>query len=326
MAIDDAMLDEATQGSFDDTADLENADFGNDHGAGEAEAAAEAGESEGTATGDVEGAGEAEATEDGSGGEQAAAAEGDGSEGEAAVDEGESAPKREPMLPKSRYDSVRRRLREAEAKLEEQAKQDAENPPEPDAPRDFDAEIGVLNKQFTQALLDADAEKSAELNQQMMALQAERTQAMFESSRTDVISAAHDATLTNTLVDELVAENARLNPDSDSFDQTLVTRMNNMRRFFEDTDGLTESQALVKTVETLMPEVFEQTPTDTKAAKKLADKIEAAGKQPPNANSTGEDAPAYGQGQVLDPMKLTLDDLDKVTDEQWDDMLGNNFG
>ncbi len=317
--LDEETLNEA-EGSFDDPVDLETADFGNDLASSDGDVA-EAAEPEFGAT-----AAEAPAPDDA---EKVQADKVDGEaeaegEAEAAAEGVAEEPKREPMIPKSRLDSYRRRLREAEAKLEEQAKKEAENPPEPEAPRDFDSEIAALSKDFTAALADNDAEKAAELNQKMMGLQAERVQSIVEDSRTGVISESRDSLLTDTIVDDLVSTHAVLNPDSDKFDQELVTRINDMRDFFEQR-GLTESQALVKTMETVMPQAFEQTPTSPQATKTLAKKIEAAGKQPPNANDVGEDAPTYGQGEVLDPMKLTLDDLDKVSDEQWAEMCGDNL-
>ena len=314
--VDETVLNEA-EGSFDDPIDLENADFGD---APEQEAAEAAPEPK--TEGEAETADEVEPLEGASGeGEETADEE---------VDEEPAAPKkREPMLPKHRYDSVRRRLREVEAQLEaeRQAKVEAGEPEEPAAPvRDFDAEIGDLNEKFTQALLDADSKEASSLNQQMMALQQEKIQAIIDAGRSDVISESRDSVLTDTLVDELVASNAKLNPDSDSFDQPLVTRLNSMRKYYENSEGLSESQALVKSVETLMPDAFGSTETvDPEKGKKLADKIAKAKGQPPNANRVGDDGPAFGQGQELDPYKLTLDDLDKVTDAQWDQMLGNNL-
>ncbi len=258
-------------------------------------------------------------------------------EQQAAEPEGEietvAKPQGEPRIPKSRFDSVRRRLREAEAeneKLREQkAKEAAENPPEQPSPVDYDGQLAALAKEQAQATLDGEVEKMAEINQKMMKVQQEQFQAMLQQSETGAISKSQDAMITNNLVDDLIADNARLNPDSDKFDQVLVTRMNDMRDFYEY-QGLSESAALVKAVETLMPEAFEPQ-ADPNAAKQeqttaaLRKKVAAAAAQPPNAATTGEDAPAYGQGEHLVASKLTLEDLDRVTDAQWDEMLGNNL-
>lgn len=313
--VDEATLNEA-EGKFDDPVDLENADFGDateDEAveAVEADEADEATEVEPLATADeVDEVDEADEADE--------------------ADDTPVARKREPMLPKHRYDSVRRRLREAEAALEAEraAKAEAGETETVSAPeaRDFEGEIEALNEQFTQALLDADAKGAATLNRQMMALQAEKVQALIDRSRNDVISESRDSVLTDTLVDELVASDARLNPDSDKFDQPLVTRLNSMRRYYQGAEGLSESQALVKSIEVLMPDAFESDKVPAPdGGKKLADKIAKANRQPPNANRIGDDGPAFGQGAELDPMKLTLEDLDKVTDAQWDQMLGNNL-
>ena len=322
--IDEDTLDAASQESFDDSTDLETADFGDDVGEVSAEASDE---TPPPAQAAVEESGDTESSDEGEEGLARAADESEGVEAEADGDEAESPPKREPMLPKSRYDSVRRRLREAEAALEAERKAREEAGEGEEAPpvRDFDAEIAAAAKKHAQALLDTDVDAATAANMEMMRLQDEKFQAVLADGQAGTITAAQDSMLTNNLVDELVATNDRLNPDTKAFDQELVTRMNSMRRYFEGSEGLTESQALVKTVETLMPEVFEATPTDAKSAQKLAKKIEAAGKQPPNASKTGEDASAYGQGQTLDITKMSLEDLDKVTEEQWDEMLGNNF-
>lgn len=318
--VDETVLNEA-EGSFDDPIDLETADFGD---ASEIAADAATGEEDAPAVQADDETPDTSVADDVPEVEAVAAADVDEEGGE-----GDEAPVPEPMLPKHRYDSVRRQLRETEAALEAErkAKADAGEPETPaPAARDFDAELGDLNEKFTQALLDADSKEAATLNQQMMALQTERVQSIIAESRDDVVSESRDSVLTDTLVDELVASNAALNPDSDKFDQQLVTRLNSMRKYYEQGEGLTESQALVKTVETLMPAAFEsKTPPAKDGGKKLADKLEKASGQPPNTNDVGEDGPSFGQGEELVASKLTLDDLDNVTEAQWDHMLGNNL-
>lgn len=240
----------------------------------------------------------------------------------------EDAPKKEPFIPKSRFDSVRARLREAEAKLAEQQKAAAEAPKEESEPTDYDGKLAALTKELSQATLDGDVDKMATLNQQMMATQNEKFTSMLQDTQRTTIDKSQDAMMTNTLVDELVATQPELNPQSESFDSQLVERLNSMRDFYEY-QGYTESQALVKTVETLMPQAFEaQVDSNATKAKQTQDslqkKVAAAAAQPPSASKAGEDSPENGLSSTPDITKMTLDDLDSLSDDQWDVMLGNN--
>lgn len=299
-----AYEDEAV-GGFDDEFDPNTADFGSDvddDAAVEGDAPAKEPEGEEPAAGDAEG--EAE-------GEQDPDAEG----------EQEAEPK-EYMVPKSRMDSFRRRLKEAEERLA--ATEAAAKPAEPaaEAP-DFDAQLAELSEKFAQAAIDGDAKALAALNTQMAGLQRQQMAALVEASRDTAITQSRDSILTDTLVDELVSANEVLNPESKSFDPELVGRLNDMRDFYES-KGLTESQALVKATEVLLPAALADKPAKTRQAD-LLKKVEAANAQPPNASKAGEDAPAYGRGKTLDFSRMSLKDLDNVSDAEWDDALGNTF-
>lgn len=322
MAMDQNVLEEA-EGRFDDSFDENAADFGDEIEDDTADTAVE--EAEDAAAGqESEDAGESEGeTED----SEALSDE----DTEDSVEEDEEAPKKEPMLPKSRYDSVRRRLRAAEERLKalDEAAKDKPEAEEGEEAPDLDAQLQDLSKQFAQASLDADAEKMATLNSQMLALQNQRFQQMIEETRSGMVSESRDSLITDNLVDELVANNPSLDPDSKDFDQTLVARIEEFRSFYEER-GLTESEALVKSVEVVMPQAFgESVDVSGGKAKQNSDslkkKVEAASRQPPNSGKIGEDSPTHGRNRKVDISKMTLEDLDQLTDAEWDEALGNNL-
>jgi hypothetical protein len=308
----DPNLSEEYDGRFDDEVSVDDGALGNGYGDNEddipeAEPAAEPETEEESAKGEAEG------------------------EQEPNAEEPEDEPpvaKKEPMLPKSRYDSVRKRLREAEARLaevEKAGKEDPEAKAQPDV--NFDQKLADLNKQFAQAALDGDADAMASINQQLMVTQREQFQTMLAEGQTGVISTARDSMLTDSLVDELVTNHEVLNPESETFDRELVGRINDMRDYYESR-GFKESEALVKTIEVLMPQAFAPSQPATKPAKgeqSLRKKVEAANRQPPSMKGIGEDASTLGRGTVPDINKMSLADLDQLTDSDWDKMLGNSL-
>lgn len=307
-------LDDDYAGSFDDEVDdtALGDDFGDNDPVEDDAAAPEA---------DDDSASEPEGEPDGSE---------DEAEGEQDADtaEPEGKPAKEPMVPKSRMDSFRLRLREAEARLAEVEKAKAAAPKGDNEPVDLDARLADLGKQFAQAALDGDADQMAAINQQMMTAQREQFQTMLAEARDGAVNTSRDSVLTDSLVDELVANHGQLNPNSEDFDQDLVGRINDMRDFYE-AKGFKESEALVKTIEVLMPQAFAASETEAPpAASKppsLKKKIDAANRQPPSMKGVGEDAPAHGRGQMPDINKMSLADLDTLSDSDWDAMLGNTL-
>lgn len=311
MATQDELLD-GVEGSFDDPFDDTTADFGSDVGNQEEEVNDVA----------ANAAGDDQKAEEGS--PDATEGEVESPQDSDAESEQEEAPVKEPMIPKSRFDSIRRRLKAAEDKLAAEDKEKAEQPAaEPPKPVDHDAIIKDLSKKFAQASIDGDVDQMAELNAQMLQAQSDRFMSVVQESKTQSISESRDSIVTDQLVDELVGAHEELNPDSDKFDQALVTRLNEMRDFYEE-KGYTESQALVKTVDILMPHAFQERPKATPKPT-LDKKVEAANNQPPKTGKVGEDGPTYGRGQVLDFSKMGLDDLEKVSDAEWDEALGNHL-
>jgi len=317
------------EGSFDDHFDETTADFGDTGFDTDLE---DEGSTQGQADESMDDASvDAQSTDT----EEESEADADDTEtvGEAEDDtEVDEAPKKEPFVPKSRLDSYRRRLREAEKRIADMEKsEDTDKTADKteDATDDLDTQLAALTKEFAQATADADADKMADLNMQMMKLQGQKFESMLKETRTGVISESRDSVLTDTLVDELVANHDVLNPESESFDQTLVSRIEEFRAFYEH-QGFTESEALVKSIEVAMPQAFDpKTDPNTKKAEQKANslksKVDAANRQPPNSSKSGEDSPNYGRGHKVEIGKMTLDDLDTLTDADWDEALGNNF-
>lgn len=239
------------------------------------------------------------------------------------------------MVPKSRMDSALNRARAAEAALQEERA--SKSDPEPEERPDYDAKLTELNEAFAKALDDGDSKEAARLNLEMQSVIHERATADISDVTKTATSAARESAMVDALVDELVAANPELDDsNTEAFNQQLVNDVEDLRDVYE-ARGLTPSQALARAIETRFPEGLERirgagTPaaqdTQEPPAKRKTDvakKVEAAGKQPPDINNSGTDSPSHGiQGKILDINKLTDDQLDNLSDEQWDDMLGNH--
>ncbi|RLC95804.1 MAG: hypothetical protein DRI46_14460, partial [Chloroflexi bacterium] len=222
----------------------------------------------------------------------------------------ESDQDQEPMLPKSRYDSVQARNRALQDRIEQmefdretalenskqaqaQAQaQQAQAQSKPEIPPDPLAE---LDNKITDALLDGDKELASKYRREQRSLERDFFQQELQASTQRATSQARDQVRLDTTVDFLEATYTELNPHADSFSQETVDELEDLRHAFESTRGYSSDQALLKAAKYMFPNVpVPDTPQAPSKAGALKKAVKASQSQPPDLKKTGQDASTGG--------------------------------
>jgi hypothetical protein len=249
--------------------------------------------------------------------------------------EKEAAEKKEPAIPKSRFDQAVKKAREATEAAEERAKA---------AEAQLRAQMGQadetkLNEQIEAKEIELDKVRADGNTEKAAQLRKEIRDAMQQIS--DSRAAAHAARATavaveqvryTTLVSQMEIEHPELNPDLDeTYDADVVAELNEYKTAFEAL-GYASTDALKKALKAVYkdgpkPEAKEGKPEETAeekvkaeaAAKAASERKEAAvkhavdtgKKQPAAPGKTGIDSDKAGQQGKQKPVS-------KMTDKEWD--------
>lgn len=239
---------------------------------------------------------------------------------------------KEPMLPKSRYDSVAAKNRELEARIAEMEaagqKKEAAAAREEQA-SDLESTIAELDKQYAEAVKDGDDEAMTRIRQEQRNAERELFRAEMQQTGEQSAEQAREQVRLDLTIDAIEENYEALNPDSDSFDQDLVDEITDLRVGFENTGKYSPTQALIKAVKTLVPEVPKAT---EKAVEKAADtknlkkKVDAAKRQPPDLDNVGEQGNATGKSDHMpDPTQMSEEDWDALPESTLKQMRGDTF-
>lgn len=239
---------------------------------------------------------------------------------------------KEPMLPKSRYDSVARQNRELEARiaeLEQAGKQKEADVAREEQTKSMETHIAELDVQYAEAVKEGDTDAMAQLRAQQR--EAEREMYRMEMQETGESSAAQarEQVRLDLTIDAIEENYEQLNPEADGYDQKLVDEIQELRAGFEATGRYSPTQALIKAVKTLVPDPVSEVedPTSkTTSTKDLRKKVDAANKQPPDINDVGEQGNAAGK-DTEDPSALDLsaEDFESLPESTLKRMRGDNF-
>jgi hypothetical protein len=250
----------------------------------------------------------------------------------------------DPMLPKSRYDSVKARLDEQmEANKELAQRLEAAQAPKQqgesaeDRLKVLEDATEALDTQIAEALADGDKELGAALRSEQRRLEREAfrlemKQESLQSSDTAVEQVRLDLT-----IDQVEEMYPQLDPNSEDYDKALLQEVQETRGAFMALGSYTPTQALLKAVKLhapIAPAAAEADPEPTskkdeveqqRRKKALKTSTKAAAAQPPSLDGVGDDADAAGIVDNIDTSKLTLADLDKMPIEQLQKLRGD-FG
>lgn len=295
-------------------------DAGNGEGAGDGSADG-AGEGAGEGDDAGEGAGEGEGDGDGAG-------EGDGT-GE---DDGAPAAKtgkKDPVIPKARFDEARAKARAREAALEARIKE-LETTTKAEAAvidaKKLDDEVAELEDQYQKALDDGKMEIAKELMRNIRLKERQIILAEASTKSEAARAQAIEQFKFDSIVEKLETAFPMLNPDDDSYDEGKVNEVVFLRQSFERS-GMSSSDAITKAVKYVLgdppsnedsgapagkkPSINDGKPAGgNRRAEQLAKNIAVAGKQPPKTAATGVDSHRKGAG-------AGIADVNDMSDEEF---------
>lgn len=259
-----------------------------------------------------------EGADDGAGGEKEGEAEGKGGEQEAdgtPRDKDGKFTKKDPVIPKARFDEVNRKAREREAALQQRIaeleKQATKEVQVADAAK-LESEVEALEEEYQKLLDDGKTDKAKDVMRQIRLKERQivTMEAEHKSERARV--QAIEQLKFDNLVEKLEAEYPALNPDSDAFDEAKVEEVVLLRTGFERT-GMSSTAALAKAAKYVLGDVKKDDGKNDGASDKkrgigdgkkgderrqeqIKKNIDAAGKQPPKLDSVGVDSHKKGGG------------------------------
>lgn len=238
----------------------------------------------------------------------------------------------EKKIPKFRFDEQvgkERAAREAAearaAQLERQiAERDAAAKQSADVEA-MEASVEQLEKQYSQLLLDGEADQAAAVMKQIR--KAERTIVALETEsrtakRTTQILESERVNLT---IAQLEAAHPQLNPESEAFDEELVDDVLLKQSSYINKQGMAPSVALSKAVEYVMGRYQSEPAEDPKGLAKAAEErktaqvkknIAVAKAQPANLKESGLDSDKVGMTSSLpDITTMTQDEFNALPEK-----------
>lgn len=234
--------------------------------------------------------------------------------------------KKEPRIPKSRFDeqvgkerdareAAERRAAELERQLLERQQQEKQSADVEAA----EAKIGEMEKEYNKLLLDGEADKASELmskirkaERQIATLEAEqrtaqRTTQILESERVELAIAQAES------------EYPQLNPESDQFDEQIVNFVLAEQQRLIKTQGLAPSKALGRAAESVMKRFAPQeqaapqkglakAAAEDRKAEQVKKNLAASKAQPASMKDSGMDSDKAGATGLPDPTKMTTEE------------------
>lgn len=234
--------------------------------------------------------------------------------------------KKEPRIPKSRFDeqvgkereareAAERRAAELERQLVERQQQERQSA-DVEA---VEAKIGEMEKQYSQLLLDGEADKAAQIMSQIRkaerqiatteaeARTAQRTTQILESERVELAIAQAESQF------------PQLNPESEEFDEQIVNFVLAEQQRLIKTQGLAPSKALGRAAESVMKRFAPQeqaapqkglakAAAEDRKAEQVKKNLAASKSQPASMKDSGMDSDKAGASGLPDPTKMTSDE------------------
>ena len=233
-------------------------------------------------------------------------------------DESESEP--EPMLPKHRYDTVQARNRALQERIDRMEEQESQyaipDTPPAGAAGAPDDQINELDGKINDALMDGDKDAASQFRRQQRDIERQMIHNEMQETTQTATTLAREQVRLDAAIDFLEENYPAVNPDNEAYSQELVDEMEDLRVAFEASGTLTATQAALKAAKYVFPGVTEVAPQGQqepkqKAALKKAVKraVSAAGKQPPELSTTGQDASSGGIQEDINVNKLTMEDM-----------------
>lgn len=252
------------------------------------------------------------------------------------------------MIPKSRLDAALSRAREAEAKLAEynslppQQQEQVSQQPVPEQ-RNLEAELAELDAKMAEAIADGTVDDLPSLLAEQRKLQNEYMSEQIRANTVDPV-AIQQATRAELEFDVLLAQVEAVRPETDpsedneAYDEALVAEVNDLMDAFMSR-GASKIDALERALGYVYPEgwdiqetttesppepVAETKPAPSPKKTDMKRNIEDASKLAPEMVQ-GDKSSDAGIKEKINPMKLTDEQFEKLTDEQLAELRGDNY-
>lgn len=297
---------------------------------------------------------EADAEDEGTGDETAEAAEGDDAQGgdaptgeEDQPAETETAKKKQPFIPKSRFDQRTAQLRAAERELEEtrrklQEMETARQRAEREANTLSEEQIQQKMTEANAALLEGDTEKAAKLQSEVFGALRQGSQAVEQETGQQIdpnkIAAdVRDQMTFEQTLEKLYTDFPMLDENSDSFDEAISHEAVELQSFYFQ-QGYTRAEATeraamaVARIHGLESSTQAQAPAPVSKKADMAkraqqeakrSKVEKARKAPPAATSSA--GQSEESANHLDVESLTVEDWSALPDSVRSRLLGDTI-
>jgi hypothetical protein len=246
--------------------------------------------------------------------------------------------KQSAMIPKSRYDfkaaqakEAQKRATELEAKLRQYEDRDAKKDEGPTV----DAKLAEIAQQIADAKKDGNTDKVIELMDQKHELQiAALAQSQRPGKTVDpeaISEAAIDKIRMEDLIDQLEERYSMLVPDSEDYDEDVVTEITDLRTAFEQR-GYSRFDSLQRAVHYVIgtrEAAPAPAPEPAKGGKRKTDvvkNLDAARKLPPDPTKISTPSDGAGlQDELPSASKLTDKDMDALPESTLRRMRGDYF-
>lgn len=246
-----------------------------------------------------------------------------------------------PRIPKARFDEAVKKERERAAQAEAQLKQYQQREQQQVQAANFEesqAKVKEMLKQHSSLLADGELEKASDVMEQVLQLRDDMQSARMQTQADNARNSAKIEVQYDQVVERLESEYPEINPDSDTFDQTAVRRVQMMVTGIMQNEGKSPAAALQEATEILLKPVKEargQTLRDKpseqaveqgmrRTQQQIDKNIKAAEAQPPATAEVGADHDKTGGALDAEQVsKMSWDEFISVPDAELAKMRGD---
>jgi hypothetical protein len=226
-------------------------------------------------------------------------------------------------IPKARFDDAQHKARERQLALEQQVKELEANQHKEVVSADLTKmaeELEQLNVQYEDFLMDGELEKARAVRQDRDKKQNAIIDLRLNTQSQAAGSAAVEQMRFDAQLAQFEAKFPAINPDSDSFNQEIVTEVNEMLEIFKNS-GYTLAASLNKAIHYVIRDDETRKGDDGDAVRNKRSKTarkrvaKAVKKSPPALHNKGKDSDKSGSNDGLpDVTKMSIEQFDAMSE------------
>jgi hypothetical protein len=212
-------------------------------------------------------------------------------------------------------DAAERRAAELERQLVERQQQERQSADVEAA----EAKIGEMEKQYSQLLLDGEADKAAQIMSQIRKAERQIATAEAEQRTAQRTTQILESERVELAIAQAESQFPQLNPESAEFDEQIVNFVLAEQQRLIKTQGFAPSKALGKAAESVMKRFAPQDAPEPqkglgkaagegRKAEQVKKNLAASKSQPASMKDSGMDSDKAGASGLPDPTKMTSDE------------------